>query len=122
MTKVISRQDVKDKLIKWQLDDIDAKQVHEWAENSYNTSHVEYEDWEDDEYSVTNSILAELDMLNINLLTKEDIPALIEFLDSPPGKFKESDVKFQRYMRSIDIHERKSQLADIDIYSEFCGT
>ncbi len=60
-------------------------------------------------------------MLDMNLLTVEDIPAYIEFLNTAQGDFSKAKAKLQKYLNSIDISERKKQLAQIEIYSPFCG-
>jgi len=121
MSKIVTRAEVKEVLIKWQQGDIDAKYVNDWAGNLYPSTEVDYDDWEaDDSNSITNEVLAALDMLDMNLLTVEDIPAYVEFLNTPQGDFNKANAKLQRYLRSIDISERKKQLAQIKIYAPFC--
>ena len=122
MTKIVSREDVIAMLIKWQQRDVDAKHIHTWAENIYMVDGYSYDDWEDGESnSVTNEALAALDMLNMNLMTEEDIPAYIEFLKSPAGCFKEAYIQLQKHLDSIDYNGRKKELAEIEVYAPFCS-
>jgi hypothetical protein len=69
--KIISRDDVKEILLKWEADIISASDVHEWASNRYAVDEYDFSDWEGDyDFSVTNEVLGELDCLDMNLVTK----------------------------------------------------
>jgi hypothetical protein len=54
-------------------------EVHEWAEARFATDARECED------DVANEVLGALDVLDMNLLTREDVPVLQAMLDLPPG-------------------------------------
>jgi len=118
---IITRKHVIDILSKWQSGQLSASEVHNWAENKYLKSGIDYEDWEDnDDESVTNEVLANLDTLDMNLVTKEDIPIFLEFLKTPNGKFKQGYKKLKDSLNTIDIVKRKEKLSNNPLYLRFC--
>lgn len=121
MTDIITREDVRKVLIKWQNDLLSAKQVHDWAETRYMNSQFECDDWEgEEEWSVTNEVLAKLDTLNMNLTTADDVSIFMAFLSTPIGAFDTGYQHMEQALKSIDIEKRKEQLSDIDFYRPFC--
>ena len=74
------------KLLEWQSGHISADEIHRWAEKRYHNDDFDYDDWEgEEENSVTNEIIAHLDMLNLNLTTDADVGIFLEFLSTPEG-------------------------------------
>ncbi|MDP3731132.1 MAG: hypothetical protein Q8R34_01410 [bacterium] len=73
----ISKNDLKNILEQWQSGSIGADEVHKWAEERYAVS-----GWETDS-EVTNEVLGELDMLDMNLLIKEDADSFLSILNDP---------------------------------------
>jgi hypothetical protein len=63
-----------------------------------------------------NEVLANLDMLNINLVTPEDIPTLLAALRADNFEALLSD-----HFATVDLASRRSQLAAIPLYARFCG-
>ena len=121
MTKIITRNDVENILIQWQKCQIKAQDLHDWAENLYLKDGIDYEDWEQDEsYSVTNEVLGALDMMDMNLMTPEDVPAYLEFLKTPLGCYNEGYSKLEQYLQQIDVEERRRLLSENPFYSIFC--
>jgi len=120
MTEIISRELLKDLLTKWRNHELAEDQLHDWAENKYLNDGVDYSDWESDN-SVTNEVLGALDMMDMNLMTKEDIETYMKFLDTPPGQFIQGYRELQDYLKTINYSERKRALAKIPFYKKFCG-
>lgn len=120
MTEIITRKQLKDLLMQWRNGELSEEQLHDWAENRYLTDEVDYSDWENDN-SVTNEVLGALDMMNMNLMTKEDIESYLTFLDTPPGQFSQGYGKLEDYLKMINYSERKRTLAKIPFYKKFCG-
>lgn len=71
MAQIIEREDLRKIMHKWQAAQLTSKQVHEWANNRYARDTWDAED------EITNEILSRLDMLDMNLLVPEDVPALL---------------------------------------------
>ena len=119
--KIIERGDVKKILLKWRDGLLSAREVHAWAENRYNVNGYNCSDWEgDEELSVTNEVLSAQDRLDMNLMTVEDIPVYLEFLETPIGEFDSGMLKFEQYLDSINYKERKKKLAEVELYALFC--
>ncbi len=98
-----------------------AKDVHVWAEHHYQNDAFDFEDWEgEEENSVSNEVLAHLDMLDMNLLVPEDIPSYLAFLSTPRGSFDEGFSKLERYLGTVDIEARRVQLKGTSPYQPFC--
>lgn len=116
----VTRKVIIDTLIKWSEGEVDHNVVFDWANSLYLNEGVTLEDWEGDD-SVSNEVLAYLDTLDMNLVVKDDIPALLEFLGTRSGGFKEGYIKWQSYKDSIDFNERKSRLGREPLYRPFCG-
>ena len=107
--KVITVTDIENVLNKWSAGEIDAGKIHEWAENRYMT------DKYDTESECVNEVLAQLDMLNMNLVTKEDIPALLTALKSD-----DCHAVLESHFNKIDIEKRKKELCNLGLYERFC--
>lgn len=121
MKKILRRKDLKEKLLLWQQGVITAHELNDWAGENYPNDDVEYEDWDAaEEYSVTNEVLAALDMMDMNLMTLEDVPAYLSFLETPPASFEEGYNKHQKYLEQIDINKRAAALVTDPFYERFC--
>lgn len=119
MTEIITRKQLKNLLTKWRNGELTEEQLHDWAENRYLNDEVDYSDWENDK-SVTNEVLGALDMMDMNLMTKEDIESYMKFLDTPPGQIIQGLRKLEDDLKMINYPERKKTLAKIPFYKDFC--
>lgn len=120
MKKIITRENLKETLRRWQTGELTARDVNNWADSIYPNDDVDYEDWDKEEkHSVTNEVLAALDCMDMNLMTAKDIPAYLLFLDTPKNEFEKGYSELQKYLRGININERQKQLVDDDFYAPF---
>lgn len=59
------------------------------------------------------------------VLTTEDIPAILEFLDTPPNKSLETWDKSEKYWKNLDYQERQNKLLqtpiDMNLVTEKAG-
>ncbi|HSE39043.1 MAG TPA: hypothetical protein VLG74_17200 [Blastocatellia bacterium] len=75
----ITREEVRSKPRDWRDGNISTQEIYEWAGSLYPNTECEYEDWEGKESnSVTNEVLAAVDMVNINLNIPEDAEIFLE--------------------------------------------
>ena len=112
---VISKNDLKNILEQWKNGSIGSEEVHKWAEDRYAVS-----GWETDN-EVTNEVLAELDMLNMNLLIKEDADFLLEILNDPSIiTGEQAAAKLEEFHGKIDMNKRKRELSSDPLYAPFC--
>src|SRR6478672_6210615 len=107
---VVTADIVESKLRQWQAGELSAAEVHDWAEKTYAVS-----SWEPESDAV-NEVLAELDMLDMNLVMPDDIPALVAAL-----RAKNYESLLSEYFSRVDFETRKSQLSAVPLYAPFCG-
>ena len=118
--EIVTREETREKLREWQSGDISTDAIQTWASERWMSDHHTYEDWEyDGEVSASNDVLAAIDMLDINLTTKEDAKIYIEFLDTPLGEYPKGHSRMKEKIRLIDFDARKQSLRDIAPYSSF---
>jgi hypothetical protein len=114
MPNVLTRRDLRQMLVEWSDGRQTAAQVHGWAEARFA---VDAWDCEDD---VVNEVLAELDTLNMNLLTTEDIPTLYAMLDLSRGQARIAHDLMKSHFAKVSLDFRKKQLAADPTYAPFC--
>ena len=115
----VTRADIVQVLNTWQSGDIEASEVLAWAEVRYIPGELEVDD-EEDGGSVCIEVLQHLDCLDMNLVVKQDIPLLLEFLSTANGQFALGLERWGRITASIDYKQRMKQLRGIEPYSPFC--
>lgn len=108
------RSDVCAVLESWQAGAMKAPEVHAWAEERYSSSTWEAED------DVTNEVLARLDMLDMNLITADDVPAYLEALGAPPKGLEQAREILQQREQSVDFEARMESLREDPFYSRYC--
>ena len=106
---IVTATEVDAKLSEWQSGTVTAAEVHQWAVPRYATHK-----WEPESDSV-NEVLAALDMLDVNLTTIEDVPALKKALRSESA----ADI-LKVHFQTIDFAIRNRQLAADPLYARFC--
>ena len=122
-TMKITREDVRSKLRDWRDGNISTQEIYEWAGSLYPNIECEYEDLEGKESnSVTNEVLAALDMVNMNLNIPEDAKIFLELLSTPLGEFESGYALLQRRLNSIDYDLRRKTLRDNPLYAPFLSS
>ena len=103
-------------LKKWLHKELNEIAVHEMAE-------VYYEDYADFKMyaeshpeSIDMEVLRQLELMNYRLITPDDIPAIISFLETLPGEEREAWEKWKTYWDSIDFDVRRKALTDHPFY------
>jgi hypothetical protein len=97
-------------LDRWEVGEITERQVHEQAEAWWDA-----QEWpilpETDPRSIQLEVLSVLDSLNVQWVTKEDIPAIRHFLRTPVGGESVGWKTWRRYWDGVDFEKRKTELA-----------
>ena len=122
-SELISRKDVRDKLLQWQSGQIESTDIHEWAEKIYASSQFHHDDWftlDDSDNSVTNEVLSCLDQMNMNLTTVDEIPTFLACLDSPVEHTIVAIHELSNSLSKVDVHDRKERLRSDPLYAPFC--
>jgi hypothetical protein len=103
-------------LQRWRSNEIDERGVHKEAERLLDEhGWIEYP--ENDDRSVVLEVLSQLGILNRQLVTREDIPAMLGFLDTPPGEASQGWQTWRRYWNSLDYEKRREELKQNPYYS-----
>ena len=117
----IGRRDVERVLRRWQTGAMTALQVQRWAEDLYLADDVEHDDWEHDgaeRFSVSHTALGVLDSLGLNLVTADDVPALLDFLDTRRGYYHPRERRLRRLLDDADHERRRRELRATPPYAE----
>ncbi len=61
-------------------------------------------------------MLAQLDILNHQLITAEDVPSLVTFLSTASDKAADGWMQWRQYWASIDWNQRRRALASHPYY------
>lgn len=115
MRAVVTRDDLRTVLEDWQSGKRTSGEVHEWAEARYAVDGWECED------DVANEVLAALDVLDMNLVTREDVPVLQVMLQLPPGQGARAAELLDAHFQETSLNDRKKSLASDPTYAPFCG-
>jgi hypothetical protein len=119
--RTVTRSELLEKLDQWVAGKVSAEDVHSWAAVLHVTGNTEFDDWEGNrEFSAAKEALAELYMLDINLITKDDAPLFVRFLNTPRGQFEAGDIPFIGGLQQIDLDARKEALKDTEPYRRYC--
>ena len=110
----ITREQLDHLLSDWCAGRMTATTVHDWAVNRYAVSDFTPED------AIVNEVLARLDMLDANLTTADDVPALRRLLASRPHSLAEAVSRYEEYLESVDFGERRRRLANEPMYAPYC--
>ena len=119
----ITRQILQQKLQAWAAGILAAADVHKWVMDLQLDGPCEFEDWEtyaDAQFSVSKEVMAELEMLDINFITVNDIPTFTEFLDTKAGDFEAAYILFIERLQAIDPAERMKMLKSTEPYARHC--
>lgn len=111
----LDRSVLRSLVLRWATGELTERNVHETAESLW-----ESQPWpnysEADDRSIALEVLIQLDILNHQLITAEDVPALIAFLDTPPGQAAQGWRRWRQYWASIDWDQRRRVLAGQPYY------
>jgi hypothetical protein len=100
----------------WREGQLSPREVRDRAEEMWASN-----EWgvfsETDDRSIPVEVLAQLDAMNLQWITADDVPALLNFLNTPPGHASEGWKWWRRYWDTIDFPARRRLLAGEPFYS-----
>jgi hypothetical protein len=73
--QILTRNELRQVLLDWQAGNLQSRDVHDWATDRHAVSTYEPED------EIVHVVLGELDMLDLNLTTTDDVPVFLQILD-----------------------------------------
>ena len=118
----IGRREIALVLERWQRGEMTAVQVQTFAEEHYCAEGVEHDDWEydgEERFSVSWTALGVLDSLAMNLVTREDVPALLDFLGTRRGYYHPRERLLRRLLSDADFERRQRELRDTAPYADW---
>jgi hypothetical protein len=112
----IERNRIATLLNQWRDGIINERQVHEQAEEWLEQLPELPSYAEENPRSIPLEVLVHLDALNHQLITTDDIPAILTFLGTPPGKELIGWTLWRRYWVDLDLEHRRRQLKGNSYY------
>jgi hypothetical protein len=118
---LVTREQVREHLLAWQSGELTAAQVHQWAESIYFPGATDFDDWDAlaDDSSVANEVMQLLDALDINLLTRDVVPVMLNALAAPPGATVSACESLDEWLDARDMNELRRELASDPLYNRF---
>jgi len=89
--------------------------VHGLAEALWNSAEWPNLD-EDDPRAIEIEVLSHLEILNYQLITRDDIPAMLTFLDTRIGAEQQGWMVWKQYWDMVDMDNRAAALKDDPFY------
>jgi hypothetical protein len=110
---------MRDLLERWQSGALDERAVHETAEQMFEAFPDGPPTYpQDDPRSIPIEVLSQLEILNVQLITPVDIPALLRFLAAEPGEEQSAWQQLADYWNGIDFKQRLLELKDNPYYAK----
>ena len=100
----------------WQGGALSEREVHERAETMLDEVGELPHYPESDPRSIAAEVLLQLDVLNHQLITKEDIPAIKAFLETRPGQESSAWAEWRSYWMQLDLESRRQELESNPYY------
>jgi hypothetical protein len=114
MLKLITRQDIRELLLRWHAGEVTHQAVFDWASERYSGRFWETED------EIVDQVLLELYSLNMNLTTVDDVPHFLHLLTVPRGQIGTVMALHREYTRTIPMQKRRLALAKDPFYEPYC--
>jgi hypothetical protein len=114
--KEIERSELLALLEQWQKGALDERAIHEQVESKIDELGELPSYPEDDPRSIPVEVLLHLDILNHQLITPEDIPAMEAFLRTSLGDEAQGWAVWRNYWNNLDLEKRKRELESNQYY------
>lgn len=111
----VDRKTLRKLLQCWRAGKLLPEEIHREAEAMY-----ESEEWpqlpQQDPKSIGIEVLAQLDILNQQLITESDIPAMLAFLSTETGYELDGWAKWRAYWQHVNFEARRAELCNNPFY------
>lgn len=115
--KRVERSELLVLLEQWQRGALNEREVHEQAESLSDQLGEQPLCPEHDPGSIPMEVLLHLEILNHQLITPEDIPAMQAFLNTPLGNESQGWAAWRSYWENLDLESRRQKLKLNPYYS-----
>ncbi len=109
------RENILEIIKKWNESSLTEFDVHSFAEDL--VEHLEVCEDKESSDTIASEVLFQLDIMNHQLITKDDIPAIEEFLKTHRGEEVRGWDSWKNYWETIDFDKRKIELKNNPFYS-----
>jgi hypothetical protein len=117
----VGRSTILAKLAEWEAGKVSPEDMYKWAQQLFRSDEIEFDDIDREKgFSVAREALTELEMLDMNFLTKADIPIFVAFLNTAPADFDKGYISFVASLQEIDAKKRMRELKNIEPYKRHC--
>lgn len=97
---MITVEQIRQKIIGWKNDKITTSDIQQWGEEKYMSE--EMDSLNEFEHFIAIEVLQYLEFINMNLTTKEDIPYVLEYIDTAKRyseKFENLSIEDTAYIK-----------------------
>src|SRR5574341_254962 len=106
----LDRDTLRTLLLRWRAGELTTENVHREAELIWESREWPHYD-ENDDRSIPLEVVSQLDIMNHQAITVDDIPAMLEFLSTSPGQARHGWRRWRAYWQKIDMEQRLRDLA-----------
>jgi hypothetical protein len=110
---------IRQKIVDWQNDKIAKEELQKWGEEKYMSDEMHNSKLNKRDREIVIEVLQYLEFMNINTTIKDDIPYVLEFMDSNIP-YKEAYKKWDQYLDGIDYKKRARELKHDPFYAPYC--
>ena len=115
----VSRESLRALLYRWRSGAIKERVVYEEAEELYERYGGAASAFDhSDARSIAFEVVSQLEVLDVQLITRADIPAFIEFLETPSGSEGAGWTRWQQYWDDVDFAKRLVELVNNPYYAK----
>ncbi|RZI45291.1 hypothetical protein EDM53_05475 [Rickettsiales endosymbiont of Peranema trichophorum] len=115
---MITVQEVRQKIIDWRDGVMTTEEIQGWGEEKYTSNDLRNASLSEREHFIVIEVLQYLEFINMNLVTKDDIPHILEFIDG--ADHNDAYKKWNEYLNNIDYKSRADLLKGEAFYEDYC--
>jgi hypothetical protein len=117
----VGRSTILAKLAEWADGKVSPEEMYKWAQELFRSDEIEFDDADREKgFSAAREALTELEMLDMNFLTKTDVPIFVAFLNTAPDDFEKGYIGFVSSLQEIDSKKRMRELKNVEPYKRHC--
>jgi hypothetical protein len=104
-------------LVRWQAGELTAAEVHAEAESLWDAE-AEWPTLPEAQFgAIVIEVLQQLDIMNHQLILRQDTPAILAFLKAEPGEEQVAWQRWRAYWEGLDYPARRQELATDPFYN-----
>ena len=114
---IITRDNIKEKLLLWKEGKINSRDLLEFSDLYVIEDNYELEDWEGGlPNSISSEVLGIFQMIDLDPITREDVPYILYMLDTPLGDFEKAYGKWVSYYKDKNLDKIIAQVKNDPLF------